>query len=338
MRRLRILTWHVHGAYLDSLAATGHQLVLPVAPDGSGGVPPDAGWGDAVREVPEDRVRDEQVDVVLFQSTRDWTETQHRILSDAQRDGPRVYVEHDPPRVHPTDTRHPVDDPRVLMVHVTPFNALMWDNGRTPVRVIEHGVRVPEGVAWSGDVARGIVVVNELRTRGRRLGADLVAHARAILPLDVAGMASVEDWDGLGDLPRHELHRRMAAYRFFFHPARYTSFGMAVCEAMLIGQPVVALATTEMPTVIEDGVNGFASTDPAYLEDAMAMLLADRALAGRIGAAGRATALERFSMDRFAREWTEAFEQAIDLAGGTGEAVRPVERRAPAADALGAAR
>ena len=314
MRRLRILTWHVHSAYLDSLVGTGHQWFVPVAPDGSGAVPPHAGWDDAVREVPEAEVRDLDVDVVLFQSAANWTADRDRILSTAQREGPRVYVEHDPPRQSPTDTRHPVDDPAAVLVHVTAFNALMWDNGRTPVRVIEHGVRVPNGVRWSGDLARGIVVVNELRKRGRRLGADLVERARARLPIDVAGMSSSEDWAGLGDLPRPELNARMAAYRFFFHPARYTSFGMAVCEAMAIGQPVVALATTEMPTVIQDGRNGFASTDPSHLERAMADLLDDRGLAMRIGAAGRETALERFSMDRFARDWTRVFEEAIELA------------------------
>jgi len=235
MGGLKVLTWHVHSAYLDSLAATGHELFVPVAPDGSGAIPPTAGWGDAVREVPEAEVRELDNDVVVYQAARNWTEDQHRILSERQLRGPRVYVEHDPPRQSPTDTRHPVDDPEVLLVHVTAFNALMWDSGQTPVRVIEHGVRVPDGLRWRGDVARGIVVVNELRKRGRRLGADLVEHARRTLPLDVAGMRSDEDWGGLGDLSRPELHVRMAEYRFFFHPARYTSFGMAVCEAMTIG-------------------------------------------------------------------------------------------------------
>jgi glycosyl transferase family 1 len=313
MRRLRILTWHVHGTYLDSLVATGHRLYVPVGPDGSGGVPATAGWADAVTEVPREAVRDLEVDVVLYQSARHWQEDRLTLLSDAQREGPRVYVEHDPPREHPTDTRHPVDDPETLLVQVTAFNALMWDTGRTPVRVIEHGLRVTGGASWSGDVRRGLVVVNELHKRGRRLGADLVEHARRTLPLDVAGIDS-DRWDGLGDLSRPELHQRMADHRFFFHPARYTSFGMAVCEAMLIGQPIVALATTEMPTVLEDGRNGITSTDPAALERGMAALLEDHGLAMRLGAAGRETARQRFAIERFAREWTRAFEDALDLA------------------------
>jgi hypothetical protein len=312
MRRLTILTWHVHGSYLRSLGALGHDIVVPVKPGRParyGGRPEDAPWPPTIREVPADAVRSLAVDVVLYQAPANWLEDQHELLSEAQLRGPRVYVEHDPPRQHPTDTVHPVDDPEVLVVHVTAFNALMWDTGRSPVRVVEHGVAMPHGLAWTGDLPRGLVVVNDLATRGRRLGADLVAHARERLPIDVAGLRS-EALDGLGALPHGELLDLEARYRFFFHPARYTSFGMAVCEAMLLGAPVVALATTEMPTVIEHGRNGFASTDPAVLEDAMAALLEDHALAHRIGAAGRETALERFSIDRFVRGWNAVLAEA----------------------------
>src|SRR3712207_1829613 len=97
---------------------------------------------------------------------------------------------------------------------------------------------------------------------------------------------------------------------------------MAVCEAMLLGQPVVALATTEMPTVIRNGENGFADTDPERLEDAMRALLDDRDLAARIGAAGYETARDRFSIERFARDWNRVFEEAMDVAGDRAHAGR----------------
>jgi glycosyltransferase involved in cell wall biosynthesis len=125
---------------------------------------------------------------------------------------------------------------------------------------------------------------------------------------------------GLGAFAHDELLRRQAAYRFVFHPARWTSFGMAVCEAMLLGQPVVALSATEMPTVIVDGVNGFTSTDPARLEASMRALLEDRALAARLGDAGHETARERFSIGRFARDWNRVFEEAMDRAPTGGGA------------------
>jgi glycosyltransferase involved in cell wall biosynthesis len=113
---------------------------------------------------------------------------------------------------------------------------------------------------------------------------------------------------GVGEVRRGELPAFEARYRFFFNPIRYTSLGLGMLEAMLVGVPVVAFATTEIPTVIEDGVSGFISTDPATLHDAIRALLADRDLAEQIGEAGRQRALERFGIERFARDWTEAFK------------------------------
>jgi hypothetical protein len=85
-----------------------------------------------------------------------------------------------------------VQDPNVLLVHVTPFNALMWDNGVTPTRVIEHGVLVPDDVAYHGTLPKGVTVVNNLARRGRRLGADLFEEVRRNVPLDLVGMGSAE--------------------------------------------------------------------------------------------------------------------------------------------------
>ncbi|MFL5647937.1 MAG: glycosyltransferase family 4 protein [Chloroflexota bacterium] len=312
MSGFRILTWHVHGSYLDSLARTGHRFYIPVKPDPAGGY---AGrwpeWDpDVVVEVPVDQVRDLELDAILFQHRQHWEVDQYELLSPEQRRLPRLYVEHDPPRDHPTDTRHPVEDPDVLLVHVTAFNALMWDSGPTPTRVIDHGVAIPAGVTYTGESQRGIVVVNDLATRGRRLGADLYLHAAERIPLDLVGMGA-QRLGGIGEIPRSQLPEFEARYRFFFNPIRYTSLGLSMIEAMHVGLPIVAFATTEIPTVIEDGVSGITATDPGRLLAGMEELLADHGLAVQMGTLARAVARERFSIERFARDWTSAFEEAI---------------------------
>ncbi|HXF71217.1 MAG TPA: glycosyltransferase family 4 protein [Actinomycetota bacterium] len=315
MQRLRILTWHVHGSYLYALAHTGHDFLLPVKPGRPEGYLGRAGtfpWPATVREVAAEDVRRERFDLVLFQSRRNYLVDQFEILSPSQRRLPRVYVEHDPPREHPTDARHPVDDPDVLLVHVTAFNDLMWDSGRTPTRVIEHGVPPSPGVRYLGYVPRGVVVMNEIARRGRRAGLDLFLAASRTVPLDLFGMGS-EAVGGHGPVPHDQVAPRIAERRFFFHPARYTSLGLAVCEAMMIGAPVVALATTEIATVVRDGVSGFVHTDPGVLVARMRELLADHGLARRLGEAARRHALERFDLGRFCRRWNRAF---ADAAGG----------------------
>jgi glycosyltransferase involved in cell wall biosynthesis len=199
-----------------------------------------------------------------------------------------------------------VDDPGVLLVHVTPFNDLMWDSGRSPTRVIEHGVAVPEGVRYTAKIDGGIVVVNHLRRRGRRLGADIFERVRGEVPLDLVGM-DAESLGGLGEIQPLELARFESRYRFFFNPIRYTSLGLAVIEAMMIGMPIVGLATTEMATAIENGVSGFTSTNVGLLVERMRELLADPGEARRLGENARRLAAERFSIDRFAKEWEDTF-------------------------------
>lgn len=312
MRRLNVLTWHTHGSYLYYLSQAPHEfhvLSKPGRPPGYGGRCGSIPWGGNVHDVPAAEARYRQFDCILFQDDPQWEKDQYELLTPAQRALPRIYLEHDPPRRNPVDEPHPVDDPNVLLVHVTPFNALMWDNGRTPVRVIEHGVLLPPGVRYSGELERGLVITNHLARRGRRVGADLFLQVRAQVPLDLIGMAA-EELGGMGEVEHALLPAFAARYRFLFSPIRYTSMGLTVIEAMMAGVPVVALATTEMATVLEHGVSGFAGTDPGELAGHMRALLRDPGLAREIGEAGRRRAAERFSIERFSREWDEAFRLA----------------------------
>jgi glycosyltransferase involved in cell wall biosynthesis len=84
---------------------------------------------------------------------------------------------------------------------------------------------------------------------------------------------------------------------------------------MTVGMPVVALATTEMSTVVENGVSGWIDTDVDRLIGHMRDLLADPDEARRLGDGARRTALERFSIGRFAADWDQAFRQVTVRSG-----------------------
>ncbi len=317
MRPLRVLTWHIHGNYLLYLSRAGVEFLLPVQPggrEGYGGRGATFPFGPNVRDVPADRVRDQEFDAVLYQTRANHEVDGPAILSDAQRRLPRVYLEHDPPQGHPTDTRHPFADPDGLLVHVTPFNALMWDSGPTPTRVIEHGVFVPDHARHTGELARGIVVINHLRSRGRRLGADVFERAREQVPLDLVGM-DAGSLGGLGEVFPPDLPAFEARYRFFFNPIRYTSLGLAVIEAMMVGLPIVGLATTEMASAIENGVSGHVDTNLDRLIDPIRDLLAHPDEARRLGEGARAAARDRYGIERFAADWERTL---AEVAGRTG--------------------
>jgi len=313
MRRLNILIWHIHGGYLTALAQLDHNWYLPTRPDGADGY---CGRGtnstlpDYVREVPAERVRELDLDLVIYQTPKNYFEDQFELLSPAQQRLPKIYLEHNTPRPHPTDTPHPIDDPNVLLVHVTHYNHLMWDNRRTPTVVIEHSVAIDPSIRYRGERRQGITVINEIQRRARIAGYDLFLEAREALPLTIAGMKS-EALGGLGDIHYSVLHRQVAEYRFLFSPMRYTSLPLAVVEAMMIGMPVVALPTTELPTVVENGVTGFLAYELGDLIARMRELLDNPDLARRLGARAREVALDRFGRERFVRDWNSAFALVI---------------------------
>lgn len=315
MRRLRILIWHIHGSYLNALGRIDHDWFLPVKPEKSEGY---YGRGETfdmppnVCNVPAERVRDLNLDLVVFQTPRNYTTDAEEMLSAGQRRLPRIYLEHNTPKPDAVNQRHIVEDRDVLLVHVTRFNRLMWDNGPVETMVIEHAVGIDPSIRYSGEIEGGIMVANGVQRRPRIAGYDLFLAMREQAPLDAVGMRT-EEFGGLGDIPYRDLHRRVARYRFLFSPMRYTSLPLAVIEAMTIGMPVVALATTELPSVIQHGENGFVTCDPAEMLDCMRLLLSNPDVARRIGDNARRTASERFSMGRFAAGWNDAFSRVTGI-------------------------
>jgi len=312
MQRLKILIWHIHGSYLNTLARIEADWYLPVKPgrpEGYGGRGRTFDLPSYMLEVPAERVRDLELDLIIYQTPKNYFEDQFEILSDEQRLLPKIYLEHNTPKPDAVNTRHPVDDPYILLVHVTHYNRLMWDNGRTPTVVIEHSVAIDPSIRYSGHIERGITVINGMQKRPRIAGYDIFQHAQHRTPLEAVGMGT-EEFGGLGDVPYRDLHRRVAEYRYLFSPIRYTSLPLAVIEAMTIGMPVVALATTELPTVINNGVTGFISCDIDKLIDAMQFLLTNPDEARRIGENARVAAGVRFGLDRFIHDWQHAFALA----------------------------
>lgn len=112
-----------------------------------------------------------------------------------------------------------------------------------------------------------------------------------------------EEMGGLGEVSNLDVATTMAQYRFFFTPIRYTSLGLALVEAMLLGMPVVGVAATELPTVIVNGENGYVHNDRRLLVDVMRQLIDEPELARRWGEAGRRTAVQRFGIERFIEDW-----------------------------------
>ena len=314
-RRLRVLTWHVHGNYLYSLTQTPHDFVVPVLPGnppGYAALGPRIPWGPNVRQVPAEHLHKEPLDCVIYQSRGAFERDRFRLLTPGQRALPCAYIEHNPPEPHPTDTVHFFRHERGILVHVTHYNALMWHAPGVRTRVVEHGIVAPAAALYTGELARGITVINNLPQRGRRVGVDLYEWTARRVPLDLIGMRS-EAMGGLGEVPNMEVAATMAKYRFFFTPIRYASLGLSLVEAMMAGMPIVGVAATELPNVITNGVEGYVDSRPDRLLDCMRQLIHEPELARRWGLAARKTALKRFSIERHIDDWNEVLAALAEM-------------------------
>jgi hypothetical protein len=303
---MRILIWHVHGSWTTAFVHGQHEYLVPVLPDRG---PDGRGradtweWPASVVEVTPARLAGEHVDVVVLQRPRELDGLAERWLGGRRpgRDVPAVYLEHNAPQGRINELRHPAADRRDLtVVHVTHFNALFWDTGATPTRVIEHGV-VDPGYRYTGELPRAAVVINEAARRARVTGTDLLAALGAAVPLDLFGMDAA-CLGGQENPPQAELHAAMARRRVYLHPIRWTSLGLALIEAMHLGMPVVALATTEVPEAVPPEA-GVISTRLDTLVAALRRLVDDPEQARAMGKAARETALARYGLARFLADW-----------------------------------
>jgi glycosyltransferase involved in cell wall biosynthesis len=292
---MRILLWHVHGAWTTAFVHGPHEYVVPVTPDRGPdglGIARTYAWPDSVTELPLEQIREERFDTVIYQRPHE--------LELKPLDGtPAFYVEHNAPQGRIAEMRHPMADRDDLtLVHVTHFNALFWDAGATETHVIEHGI-VDPGARYTGGLARAAAVINEAKRRGRVTGTDLVER---FAPVDLFGIGAI-------DLPQEELHDEMARRRVYLHPIRWTSLGLSLLEAMHLGMPVVVLGTTEAWEAVPPEA-GAISTRLDVLEEAMRRLLNDPDEARERGARAREAALVRYGLDRFLDDWDDVLAHA----------------------------
>ncbi|NOZ26199.1 MAG: glycosyltransferase [Nitrospirae bacterium] len=180
--------------------------------------------------------------------------------------------------------------------------AKMQDWGMTG-EVIPPGIDITEYGGWRGDVAKVLRIGNFLMERDIMLGYSvqerlLKGLSSTILGLNphIADAYVPKGWEELKDFMRsHRVYLNTT-----MHPYE-DGYNLAMLEAMAVGSPVVSLANPSSP--VEDGVNGYISSDEDYLRDRAAELLHDAALAGTLGQRARETVMDRFPAERFLRDW-----------------------------------
>jgi len=95
-------------------------------------------------------------------------------------------------------------------------------------------------------------------------------------------------------------------------PSSQESFGGVFVEAWMMGKPVIGGNIAAVREVIADGVDGFVvPPDPALIADRILALVADPAMAQRMGEAGRQKALAHFTWDKLAAKTLAVYESLL---------------------------
>ena len=334
---MRILLWHVHGSWTTAFVQGGHDYLVPVLPDRG----PDGlgrartwDWPDSVHEVTPATAADADVDVVVLQRPEELDGLAESWLGGRRPgvDVPAIYLEHNAPagpvnehappggrpRRHRRRARHALQ--RAVLGH-----GLDADRGD---RARHRRPRLPLHRASWRAVA---VVINEPVRRGRVTGTDLLPRLAGDRgpgrPVRDAGQRPPRRPSTT--CPRTRLHAELARRRVYLHPIRWTSLGLSLIEAMHLGMPVVALATTEVAEAVPAGA-GVVSNDPTCWPPALRELVR-RPGRGRGARQGgpREAAWRRFGLGRFLADWDALLED------GDGMRIAMVSEHASPLAALG---
>lgn len=309
---MNILIWHVHGAWTTAFVSGNHTYLVPVLPDRG---PDGRGrartyrWPDSVIECSPEKLAHTPIDVVVLQRPEEFDLTEAWTGRRPGRHLPAIYLEHNtPPSDVPRSTHLVAGRDDLRLVHVTHFNDLFWDARGTPTSVIEHGIPDP-GDRYTGDLPRLATAINEPVRRGRVTGTDLLPRFAEVAPVDVYGMGVRGLSEHLGttvgehdDVPQEHMHTALARRRAYLHPARWTSLGLSLLEAMSLGMPVVVLATTAAAEAVPAGA-GVVSTNVHTLVEAARWLCSDYDAAREMGRRARQAAQWRYGLKRFLGDW-----------------------------------
>ncbi|MGH9862831.1 MAG: glycosyltransferase family 4 protein [Candidatus Acidiferrales bacterium] len=112
---------------------------------------------------------------------------------------------------------------------------------------------------------------------------------------------------------RVDIPSLLASAEMFVLPSQWEGLPLVVIEAMFAGLPVVATRVGGVSELVEDGKTGLLVPpgDSVALTRAIRQLLDDRALAQRMGRAGRERALKEFTLERMLSETQRLYEDLL---------------------------
>jgi glycosyltransferase involved in cell wall biosynthesis len=178
--------------------------------------------------------------------------------------------------------------------------------GASRVEVVPSGVEIPEHVG-EPDEPPHVLYAGRL---SEEKGILEFLEATEGLPRVIVGDGPLRDRvpEAVGFVPPSQMGAYYERAAVVCVPSRREGYGMTAREAMAYGRPLVATRVGGLADLDGGGVVLVEPGDRAALRSAVVQFLED---AEGIGAAARATALERFSLAAAGRRLVEAYEGAL---------------------------
>lgn len=228
------------------------------------------------------------------------------------------------------------DIPKIVIMHGTPYQPEAFPDPQVMIDRVKELVGDSYFVVNSHKAAEQWQMPNTktiIHGMDKDEWWDLPKEPRAVTMISPAGMPSYYDRSFLEAVretlaEKDIIHCHITVdyvpkswdeYRNFlgrsliyFNPTRESPMPRSRTEAMLSGACVLTTPHQDANTFIEDGVNGFiVPRNPEYVADLISELIHDPDRAIAIGQAGKKTAQELFSWDRYQQEWKEYIDFVI---------------------------
>lgn len=220
--------------------------------------------------------------------------------------------------------------------NVAKFTAGIDSNSQNKLEVIHYGLDpVVEALGESrptfrkqaneviiGIVAR-LIVEKDYPTliRAMRQVVDKHAYARLVIIGDGPLRSELQHLVHSLDLQQHidflgqqdYAARLMPGFDIFAFPSLFEGFGLVLLEAMAAGLPVIATRVASIPEIVEDGVSGLLvpPQDPDRFAAAINTLIADPALAHRMGQAGQTRVADNFTVEAMVQHTAQLYRAVL---------------------------
>ena len=314
----KLLVFNCHEAWVYQLGALEYEIDIVDGLPGRYTLK----WDERIRPIPTGARLVNLEDILERRKSYDCIIT-HNItdLMDVKSiPGPRILVIHSTMtwkklgnefQVRPEELKHSlknyIDFIGGHVVAVSRLKGISWGFVED---IVPFSADVKEYLPWSGELACGIRVANQISSKKEVLMWNFHEKTFRGIPVkiigfnpDMPGVYPASSWD--------ELKLFLSRHRFFIHtahPELEDGYNMATLEAMAAGLPVIGNRHPSSP--IEHGINGFLSDDSDELRGYAKLLLENHDLARKMGEKARETVLKNFSLELFVQRFKKSIEMA----------------------------